>query len=428
MATQLFLRSTGAPTSPPRGYNLNSGLGLMVDPGFIQVGTGIISADGLATSRGAASQEYQYGNTVVGPMTFNSLGTYTSLPVAAGLTLAGTVTFNIWAREDNVGANAGLTCRLYRARDSDGSLTLIANTDKGTELPTTAAAQNWTTSPTSTVFLVGDRLVLFVGHKDAGGTEAAGFQVFIRDDGPTVGASGDSYVTLTENLTFFDGTDPTGLTLYLTDTPSEIDPGAGILARKLSTARGLGVTAATFNHSDFGSTPTSGLQWTSSGSGSELEWYSDPLDAFTLSGKIRANMRGQCPTLGLRSAMVLELASVDADGTGPVIIAKQLLCRGGDSAYLVTSEDVCNVLLVVPDVAIADGKCLRLRAYCDDAYVESDDPASVTGTAILYYAGTSGGASGDAFITLTQTPGEFDPPDPPQPVTNPYVIQPARMY
>lgn len=424
MATQLFLRRDGNPSG---GANLGSGLGLFVDPGFLSASTHVVSASGLSASRGAGAVDISAGNSLAGPQAFFNFDSFISLPVAAAFTMSGTVTFNVWGREEG-DANAGLIARVYRARDSDGSLTLVCEQAKGTELSNpTNAVNNWTDTPTSTAFAVGDRIVVFVGSTDAGGTMNAGFLLAIRTDGATGGASGDSYVTFTEDITFQDATAPAGATLYLTDDASEVDPGAGKVAKRLQTSRGAGVVTRNFQHSDFGSTPTPGVLWTATAGGDGLEWYSDRFNAFTLGGKIRVNLRGRCPTLGLRSAMVAELAIVDQDGANASVVAKQLLCAS-DQAYLTTSESARDAILALPDTTFDAGKRLRLRVYADDAYVESDDPASTTGTAELKYAGTTGGASGDAFITLTQSPTDFEEPQPPSPVTHAYVVQSPAVY
>lgn len=115
---------------------------------------------------------------------------------------ASTVTFNIWAIESNMNANAGGRARLYRWSANNATETLIAGpADDGVEFATTVGAMNWTTTATATTLLKGDRIV--VRYYITGvGTMAATYTCTMGYNGTTAGANGDSYVTLTDNLVF----------------------------------------------------------------------------------------------------------------------------------------------------------------------------------------------------------------------------------
>lgn len=115
---------------------------------------------------------------------------------------ATTVTFNIWALENNMNANAGGRARLFRWSANNGTETLIAGpVNDGVEFGTTIAAFNWTTTATATTLLKGDRIV--VRYYITGvGTMATGFTCTLNFNGATAGADGDSYVILTDNLVF----------------------------------------------------------------------------------------------------------------------------------------------------------------------------------------------------------------------------------
>ena len=56
------------------------------------------------------------------------------------------------------------------------------------------------------------------------------------------------------------------------------------------------------------------------------------------------------------------------------------------------------------DLAITNGQRLRIRVYTDDT---SSAAMAASQTVTLYYAGTSGGASGDTYITFPQTLTEY---------------------
>ena len=115
---------------------------------------------------------------------------------------ASTVTFNIWALESNMNANAGGRARLFRWSANNETETLIAGpANDGVEFGTTIGAFNWTTTATATTLLKGDRIVARFYITNIG-TMATGFTCTLGFNGPTAGANGDSYVVLTDNLTF----------------------------------------------------------------------------------------------------------------------------------------------------------------------------------------------------------------------------------
>jgi len=115
---------------------------------------------------------------------------------------ASTVTFNIWALESNMNANAGGRARLFRWSANNETETLIAGpANDGVEFGTAIGAFNWTTTATATTLLKGDRIVARFYITNIG-TMATGFTCTLGFNGPTAGANGDSYVVLTDNLTF----------------------------------------------------------------------------------------------------------------------------------------------------------------------------------------------------------------------------------
>lgn len=115
---------------------------------------------------------------------------------------ASTVTFNIWAIESNMNANAGGRARLYRWSANNATETLIAGpADDGVEFGTTVGAMNWTTTATATTLLKGDRIVARY-YITGVGTMASGHTCTMGYNGTTAGANGDSYVVLTDNLVF----------------------------------------------------------------------------------------------------------------------------------------------------------------------------------------------------------------------------------
>lgn len=173
MATTLYFR------------NILTGL----DPTYNELMT--LERGGVATSTA--------GTTTSGG-TWISLGYWTTTPLV-NFTFSGSVTANLRADESNNLANAGIGARFYKWVRGTGIGSSVLSLATGTELGTTESARSITGTPTSTAFADGDSLVIEVGITNVG-TMGNARTVNFYFNGPTAGASGDSYVTLTENLVF----------------------------------------------------------------------------------------------------------------------------------------------------------------------------------------------------------------------------------
>lgn len=122
-----------------------------------------------------------------------------SEPISAGFTLSGTVTCNVYAKEQSAANNATVQCQLYKYSGSEGASIFSANF--GSELTTSIAANNWTGSPSSTAFSTGDRIVLKLFVVNVG-TMGAGTPGVTADyDGPTDAADGSTWVQINESVT-----------------------------------------------------------------------------------------------------------------------------------------------------------------------------------------------------------------------------------
>lgn len=109
------------------------------------------------------------------------------------VTVSGTITFNFWAYELSMAANAGLRCEISRLNSVGTVLSTVVASSRGVELSTSQSVNNWTAAATSTSFVAGDWLRVSLYDVDAGGTMAAGTELrHIYDD--TVGNLADSWV------------------------------------------------------------------------------------------------------------------------------------------------------------------------------------------------------------------------------------------
>lgn len=194
MATKLYLRdsdTSGGTTGSDAMHDLLKAIGSS------KVAYVKNTSAGTVTPPTSATQWTKTGGGTV--------CTWLSQPLV-GLTISGTVTFNLWAFESASQANGTITAELYRC-DSTGAIvsTIASATLARAELGTTdppAAANNWNPSVTSRTLSTGDRLGVRVFMDDGNGvTMASGRTLTMRIDG-TNAADGDSWVQVNETLQF----------------------------------------------------------------------------------------------------------------------------------------------------------------------------------------------------------------------------------
>jgi hypothetical protein len=145
---------------------------------------------------------------------------------------------------------------------------------------------------------------------------------------------------------------------------------------------------------------TAPIQVTDTAGGTVVDWFTRPLAAFTLGGAVRVNVRTRRTTGSGANAIRCEVARVAGDGTGPTV--------WGATSHTVpasVSETAKSFLVSGDDLAITAGQRLRIRFYIDD----QEDVAMGASTVVtVYYAGAAA-ATGDTFLTFTQTLTEYVP-------------------
>ena len=183
MATPLYLISTAAEVNP--GAEDERALSLTR-------GGGVVSSDATATVLGpTAGVQVKLGTVVA---------CWISPPLAA-VTIAGTVTFNLWGLESANQANTGFDVLVQRLDNAGAVQSTISRSERGIELTTSALVNLWTATPTSTGLSNGDRIKVTVFGNDAGGTMASGRTFTLTYNGTSAAANGDSYVQFFEALT-----------------------------------------------------------------------------------------------------------------------------------------------------------------------------------------------------------------------------------
>lgn len=392
MATQVFLLNTDAGTH--RGTNTAKLNG--VTSGWLPKNTG--------TTRGSGVQTLFTGTVAGATNGVEAVSTspleWLTPPIDAAVTISGAITGNIWGSESDMNANVAVNFVVDRLQP-DGTITQIVKSARTTEMAvTTAAVNNFTATPGAGVACnKGDRLRVRVFGDDAG-TMGAGFSFDVNYNGTSAAANGDTYVTFTETFGF-QTTDPSGSTLYLTDTASDVATAA--VDREAWTTRGGSALTDVTNTAAGWTAP---IQVTDTAGGTVVDWYTKQLQAFTLAGLVKINIRANESSAAANASVGVELARVDSDGTNAVVWAYADRDAGGvgGRGEIATSEAANTAYLAAADLAFTDGQRIRIRLFVDDCA----DMALVTGhTVTTYYGGPTGGASGDTFLILPQTVAEF---------------------
>lgn len=405
MATQLYFRlgvNLGGNSHWPAIIGLDSSLfDSPIAPGAANITKPGLFAElstAISTSTpGATLQVTSVAGPTAGIYPISSaIRIFYSPILSADVTISGTVSFEICASESSMTANAGVGVALYRV-DEQGIFTLIIRSVNTVELGTSIAKNSWTGSPTSTLVKKGHRLAAVILMDDVG-TMGSGFTLSAKVSS-TLADVGDSNLTLTENLSFLSA-DPSGSSYYLRDSASDISSGKALL-----TTQGSGTVDAV--HTTIAGPLTfPGDQWTATAGGSDIEWFTPQLSAFTLSGVIKAEIGGTGTlSQGLATpfdAIVLEVARVNSDGSGATIFARCYQYITGSPTYPIT------LYLSGPDLAISDGQRLRLRVFSEDVDSANNQVSGTNRT--MRYDGTSTYASRLIFtqsiteLSLTKGP------------------------
>lgn len=143
--------------------------------------------------------------------------------------------------------------------------------------------------------------------------------------------------------------------------------------------------------------PTAPIQWTDSAGGTVVDWFTPQLEAVTLAGQIKVEIRGLESNAAANAVGYCQIAVVDNDGTNANVYGVGVVVTEFD-----TSEAAYNIYIAGADISISAGRRIRIRFGIDD----EETAGLVTGhTATLYFNGAAAG-SGDTYVyfpvTLTE--------------------------
>jgi len=120
-------------------------------------------------------------------------------PPLNAVTISGPITVNLRMAEEFATTNLGAYIQVYRTDNAGVAIEVILDGARGVEMGTSEADQNWAPTVTPSTLVAGDRLLVLVIASEVG-TAGAGVAT-LWFDGPTGGASGDSFITFTETIT-----------------------------------------------------------------------------------------------------------------------------------------------------------------------------------------------------------------------------------
>jgi hypothetical protein len=319
MATTLYLRKSTALQPYLRAWRnklASTVLGTQIDK------TGSSVGRYLSTTAGNAASSVEDFTTTTGLVAFPGINSSQSImfvtdPIAAQVTISGTIAYDIWALETSMSANATVVAALFVIHP-DATASLISSASYGTELGTSQVQASFSDSaPTSTTLNPGDVLALCLWVDDAGTTTmGSGYTVTVNGNGAE-GTAGDSQVRLTETLTF--ASVPTGTVLFPSGDASDV---SGTVNKRAWTDQ-YPTAQDTVTISQAGYAET---QLTDTAGGNALSWFTPQLEAVTIEGRFDVSVFFSGPTAGNVSS-ALRVFKTDADGSNPVQIGNAVCAQ-----------------------------------------------------------------------------------------------------
>jgi len=287
-----------------------------------------------------------------------------SEPVSADVTISGTITFNLWGDETSMSANVAINAVVDVIRATDFSIVQIVKTARTVELGTTMAVNNFTATPTSTVVNKGDRIRVRVFADDsASATMLSGFSWHFGYNGAA--GTRDSYVEFTE--TFGVASAPSGSVFYLKSTNSDVSTASVDKLADMVNAT-MGGSGYVTNHAGGWMAPQ---QITDTSGGTVMDWFTNPLNSFTLGGMAKAVLSFSS-AIARTSSAAIQIARVNNDGSSPSVwgIAFTDISTSTDGIGSIGGlDDVVdsdNYWIGGDDLVISNGQRLRFRLFLDD--------------------------------------------------------------
>ena len=130
------------------------------------------------------------------------------------------------------------------------------------------------------------------------------------------------------------------------------------------------------------------------------EWYTPPLQAVTLGGRAKFNIRALESNAAANASLKAEIAVVNGDGTSPVVWGVGNIEPGTVAGELGTTDAAYIAWVSGDDVSVTAGQRLRFRIYVDDI---ASGPLVTGHTVTVSYNGATPVAAGDTYVILPVT-------------------------
>lgn len=187
-------------------------------------------------------------------------------------------------------------------------------------------------------------------------------------------------------------------TIYLTDTASDINPGAED-ERQATLSIGAGVVSATCTTV---TGATSGVQLQRSGT--NASWFTPPLCGVSLSNAnlVTFNIWGSESNMSANAGFDVLVERTNRAGTVQSTIVRSE--RGTEMGF--SGAAVNNWTANPTNTTLSDGDRIKITVFANDAGGTMASGFTVT----LRYAGVTGGADGDTFVSFVETISPLPPP------------------
>lgn len=183
--------------------------------------------------------------------------------------------------------------------------------------------------------------------------------------------------------------------IFMTNTASDINPGANI-EKEASFSRGSSIVNAVLNTP---TGPNSGLTWTNTAGGTNIEWFTPPLNAVTISGDILYNAWVAESDAAANATTRFLIERVSNTGT---FISTISASKYGPEMSTTKAQQAWTA--TPTSTTLNAGDRIRIRVQISDA-------TSVTlasgHTTTLGYAGPNFGADGDTWVLFDETISPF---------------------
>lgn len=359
------------------------------------------SARSLRDSSGAATSTYSETAGSIGlsdPCDQAALQAI-SAPLAAQSIGAGDWTVAFSARWAASGSGYGWRGRaaLHLVNGSTGAIrtTIFALQTIGgdkTNITAYRTAYSTTVAGSAATVTAGDYLALEIGVQTYT-TVGSGFPDIDVRVGNTTAISSDNASNSTPQSFIsapaaLDVAGP-GTTLYLDSAASDINPGAE-LEKELAFARGAASVDYVTNTTASGTS----IQATDSAGGTVLTWLSPPLDAVTIAGSIRVNVRGRESANAANAGRRIKIERTDGAGA----VQSTIVALTNHGTEFTTTDAANSVWNITPtSTALSSGDRIKVTLYLGNV-------GTMGGSQTVTYsvAGPTEEAAGDTWLRFIE--------------------------